>query len=90
MKNLLDRGAINAAFKRFRPGSDIGLAVAVVCIITMLILPLPPFLLDTGLSLSFTSGILVLMVALFIRKPVEFTVPIRLTQTPTRASGPRH
>jgi flagellar biosynthesis protein FlhA len=73
MKNLLDPAAINAAFKRFRPGSDIGLAMAVVCIITVLILPLPPFLLDAGLSLSFTSGILVLMVALFIRKPVEFT-----------------
>ncbi|MCW8306226.1 flagellar biosynthesis protein FlhA [Acidiphilium sp. PA] len=73
MKNLLDLAAINTALRRFRPGSDVGLAMAVVCIITVLILPLPPFLLDAGLSLSFTSGILVLMVALFIRKPVEFT-----------------
>ncbi|MGC9270048.1 flagellar biosynthesis protein FlhA [Acidiphilium sp.] len=59
--------------KRFQPGTDIGLAFAVVCIITVLIIPLPPFLLDAGLSLSFTAGILVLMVSLFIRKPVEFT-----------------
>ncbi|MHB1303762.1 MAG: flagellar biosynthesis protein FlhA [Acidiphilium sp.] len=58
---------------RFRPGTDIGLAVAVVCIITVLIVPLPPFLLDSGLSLSFTGSILVLMVSLFIRRPIDFT-----------------
>jgi flagellar biosynthesis protein FlhA len=73
MKKLFEAGAMVIALKRFRPGSDIALALAVVSIITVLILPLPPFLLDAGLSLSFTSAILVLMVAMFIRKPVEFT-----------------
>jgi flagellar biosynthesis protein FlhA len=73
MSASLSRDAVIGQMKRFRPGSDIGLAFAVVCIITVLIVPLPPFLLDVGLSLSFTSAILVLMVALFIRKPVDFT-----------------
>lgn len=58
---------------RFRPGTDIALAVGVVCIIAVLIVPLPPFLLDSGLSLSFTISILVLMVAMFIRRPIDFT-----------------
>lgn len=73
MSASISRDTVMAQMKRFRPGSDIGLAFAVVCIITVLIVPLPPFLLDVGLSLSFTTAILVLMVALFIRKPVDFT-----------------
>ncbi|MEE3503056.1 flagellar biosynthesis protein FlhA [Acidiphilium acidophilum] len=73
MSASISRDTVMAQMKRFRPGSDIGLAFAVVCIITVLIVPLPPFLLDVGLSLSFTIAILVLMVALFIRKPVDFT-----------------
>ncbi|HQT87654.1 MAG TPA: flagellar biosynthesis protein FlhA [Acidiphilium sp.] len=59
--------------KKLRFGTDIGLAISVVFIISVLIVPLPTFLLDTGLSLSFTGGILVLMVALFIRRPLDFT-----------------
>jgi flagellar biosynthesis protein FlhA len=62
-----------ASLKRLRVGTDIGLALGVVFILSMLILPLPPFLLDVGLSLSFTSGVLVLMVALFVVKPLDFT-----------------
>jgi flagellar biosynthesis protein FlhA len=62
-----------ASLRRLRVGTDIGLALGVVFILSMLILPLPPFLLDVGLSLSFTSGVLVLMVALFVVKPLDFT-----------------
>jgi hypothetical protein len=56
-----------------RAGTDVGLALGVVFIITVLIVPLPPLLLDSGLSLSFTGSILVLMVALFIGRPLDFT-----------------
>ena len=62
-----------SSLRRMRVGTDIGLALGVVFILSMLILPLPPFLLDVGLSLSFTSGVLVLMVALFVVKPLDFT-----------------
>ncbi|HEX7388580.1 MAG TPA: flagellar biosynthesis protein FlhA [Acidiphilium sp.] len=56
-----------------RPGTDIGLAIGVVLIITVLIVPLPPLLLDSGLAVSFTVSILVLMVSLFIVRPIDFT-----------------
>ena len=59
--------------RKLRVGTDVGLALGVVFILSMLILPLPPFLLDVGLSLSFTTGVLVLMVALFVVKPLDFT-----------------
>jgi len=64
---------IIAALRKLRMGTDVGLALGVVFILSMLILPLPPFLLDVGLSLSFTAGVLVLMVALFVTKPLDFT-----------------
>jgi flagellar biosynthesis protein FlhA len=51
----------------------VGLALAVFCLLSLLILPLPTFLLDLGLSLSITASVLVLMVALFLEKPLDFT-----------------
>jgi flagellar biosynthesis protein FlhA len=55
------------------PGTDIGLAIGVVCLLSVLILPLPPFVLDIGLAMSITLSVLVLMVALFLNKPLDFT-----------------
>ena len=63
----------SAGVRRYAPGSDIGLAVGVVALLSVLILPLPTMLLDMGLALSITSAVLVLMVALFLRRPLDFT-----------------
>ena len=52
---------------------DVGLAIGVVGIIVLLILPIPPFLLDILLALSITSAVLILMTSLMIKKPLEFT-----------------
>ena len=52
---------------------DAGLAVGVVAILTILFLPLPAFLIDLGLALSIALSILILMVALWIRRPLEFS-----------------
>ena len=80
--NSMSFAALLPRIKSLRIGSDIGLALGVVFIITVLILPLPPFLLDSGLAISFTAGVLVLMVALFIRRPLDFTsFPIILLLT---------
>ncbi len=59
--------------RRYAPGTDVGLALAVFCLLSLLILPLPTMLLDLGLSLSITASVLVLMVALFLEKPLDFT-----------------
>ncbi|MQR99216.1 flagellar biosynthesis protein FlhA [Gluconobacter aidae] len=61
------------ALKKWLPGSDIGLALSVSALLSILVLPLPTFVLDVGLSLSVTLSILVLMVALFLNKPLDFT-----------------
>ena len=59
--------------RHFIPGSDIGLALGVVMLLSVLILPLPTLLLDLGLALSITAAVLVLMVALFLHRPLDFT-----------------
>ena len=59
--------------RRYAPGSDVGLALGVVALLSVLVLPLPPMLLDLGLAISITGAVLVLMVALFLTRPLDFT-----------------
>lgn len=53
--------------------SDLGLAIGIMAILVALILPLPTFLLDFALALSLSFAILILMTAVFIRRPLEFS-----------------
>jgi len=62
-------GRIGATVKR----GEIALALAVVSILVVLILPMPPWLLDMSLAISMTFSVLILMVALFIERPLEFS-----------------
>jgi flagellar biosynthesis protein FlhA len=52
---------------------DIGLAVGIMAILVILILPLPPMLLDFALAISITFSVLILMTSLFIHTPLEFS-----------------
>ena len=61
---------LNAA-TLFRP--TILLALALMGVILMMVLPVPAWLLDIGLALSFALAILMLTVTLFIERPLEFS-----------------
>jgi flagellar biosynthesis protein FlhA len=52
---------------------EMGLALGVVGIIVLLILPVPAVLLDLLLAISLTGSVLILMTAILIKKPLEFT-----------------
>ena len=54
-------------------GRDIGFAIAVVFVLTVLFVPIPAFMIDMGLALSIALSILILMVSLWIHKPLEFS-----------------
>jgi flagellar biosynthesis protein FlhA len=62
-------GEIGALLKR----GDIVLAVGVMTILVVLILPLPARLLDLLLAVSIILSVLILMTALFIQAPLEFS-----------------
>ncbi len=53
--------------------SDLGLAIGVLTILVVLIMPLPPVMLDMFLAFSIIFSVLILMTALFIQKPLEFS-----------------
>ncbi len=52
---------------------EIALALGVVAILSVLILPMPTWLLDISLALSIIFSVLILMVGLFIERPLEFS-----------------
>ena len=49
------------------------LAVALMAVIIMMILPVPAWVLDIGLALSFALAILMLTVTLFLERPLDFS-----------------
>lgn len=53
---------------------DILMAIAVVGILPMMIFPLPALLLDFLLALSLSSSLVIMLVAIYIRKPLDFGV----------------
>ena len=66
------------SFPGFRFGDlakrgDLALAIGVLTILMVLILPLPPLLLDFALAISIILSVLILMTALFIHAPLEFS-----------------
>ena len=64
--------SVSSVFDMLRSG-DIALAVGVMGLIVILILPLPPILVDLLLAISIVFSVMILMTALFIQKPLEFS-----------------
>jgi flagellar biosynthesis protein FlhA len=52
---------------------DVAMGVGVLALLVMLLLPMPRFLLDAALAISICFSVLILMTALFIKSPLEFT-----------------
>ena len=52
---------------------DVGFAVGIVLILTVLFLPIPAVLIDIGLAFSIALSVLILMVALWIQRPLDFS-----------------
>jgi flagellar biosynthesis protein FlhA len=52
---------------------DVGFAVGIVAILSIFFLPIPAVLIDVGLAFSIALSVLILMVALWIQKPLDFS-----------------
>jgi flagellar biosynthesis protein FlhA len=67
---------LGAAFGRILTAGkrgDLWFAFGVVLLLVTLILPMPTWLLDMSLALSLTFSVMILMTAIFIEKPVDFS-----------------
>ena len=54
-------------------GGDVALALGIACILVVLILPMPSWMLDISLAVSMTFSVLILMTVLFIARPLDFS-----------------
>ena len=52
---------------------DIGLALGLTCVLAVLFLPMPSWLLDISLAVSITFSVLILMTVIFMAKPLDFS-----------------
>lgn len=53
--------------------ADVLLAAGIICILLFMLIPVPAWILDGGISVSIMLSVLVLMTVLFIASPLEFT-----------------
>jgi flagellar biosynthesis protein FlhA len=54
--------------------SDMLLGIGVIAVVTMLVIPLPTFLLDLLLAISLMLGILILLVVMYVPRSFDFSV----------------
>ena len=52
---------------------EVAMALGIIGVIMLLIVPAPPIVLDLLLAMSITSAVLILMTAVLIKKPLEFS-----------------
>ncbi|EGJ10890.1 MULTISPECIES: flagellar biosynthesis protein FlhA [Rubrivivax] len=53
---------------------DLALVAGVVVIVALMVLPLPPLLVDVLVATNICSGVVLLLVAIYVRSPLEFSV----------------
>jgi len=61
-------------FDKYTKNSDLVIAVGLVFILAVMMIPMPPILLDISLTMSLTISLLILLVAVYINKALEFSV----------------
>ncbi len=62
------------SLKVIQQHGEIFIAISVLVILGVMILPLPPFVLDIFLSLSLSLSIVILITSIYIKKPLDFSV----------------
>jgi flagellar biosynthesis protein FlhA len=70
MSDLLLSGSSGGERKSAR---DIGFACGIIAILSIFFLPIPAFIIDIGLAFSIALSVLILMVALWIERPLDFS-----------------
>ncbi|MFI5010897.1 MAG: flagellar biosynthesis protein FlhA [Hyphomicrobiales bacterium] len=72
MAHTLVSGSAPASVER-KSTRDIAFAVGIVFILSIFFLPIPAVLIDIGLAFSIALSVLILMVSLWIEKPLDFS-----------------
>lgn len=68
------RSPIIAALQSLLRSKDIVMALSLVILVGMLLIPLPAFLIDLAVALSIAVSIGIVLMTMFIKQPMEFSV----------------
>ncbi len=60
-------------FERYTKNTDLFIALAILVVLSVMIIPLPPIILDMALSMSLALALLILLISIYITKTLEFT-----------------
>jgi flagellar biosynthesis protein FlhA len=60
-------------FQLFVKNTDVMMGIAAMCILMVMIIPLPPVLLDLLLSFNITFAVVILLVGMYVLRPLEFS-----------------
>ncbi|MDQ6983858.1 MAG: flagellar biosynthesis protein FlhA [Ghiorsea sp.] len=60
--------------RRMSKHTDVMLAVGVLAVIMIMMVPLPTWIMDALLALNIAAGILILLTALFVLRPLDFSI----------------
>ncbi|KJR43156.1 flagellar biosynthesis protein FlhA [Candidatus Magnetoovum chiemensis] len=58
----------------FKDKAEVIVSVAVVGVLGIMLMPIPPFLLDVLLSISIAIGVIIIITGVYIQKPLDFSV----------------
>ena len=59
--------------KGIRESKDLTVVIFIVCIIAIIIVPLPSWMLDFFFTISISVSVLIILISLYIEKPTDFT-----------------
>lgn len=65
---------MNSILEKIGKNSDLGLAVGLIGILAVMVVPLPPFILDMMLSLAIAISILLLLTAVYAKRALDFSI----------------
>ena len=60
-------------FEKYTKNTDLLIAISILSILSVMVIPLPAFLLDIALTMSLALGILILLVSIYTRRALDFT-----------------
>ncbi len=73
MSAAVERISSSKTFKLIGSNTDLLLAALVILILALMIVPLPPFMLDVLISANITFSIVLLMVSMYVTSPLELS-----------------
>lgn len=65
--------SLSGRFKLLTQNSDLAIAVGLLLILCVMVIPIPPLLLDLLLSLTLAGSVIIMLVSVYTKRPLDFS-----------------